>query len=288
MKLSSHLASGLFCLTVSLTPLSAVTQDEVGFRTEADRWPSPGSGVVHFANNLLTVKVQDASLEELLQEVARQSGLSIVWYGTISERITLDFQQLPLDQAVTRMLRHHSFALAYSRAREGKATAARLRKLWIIPKGAEGPPVQTPVADDTKERDFLQEEAADLALLQAALRSDDSWERQEAVEALGEAGYPEAVKFLRLALEDEDENVREAAIGALADIGGDEAARALAVALEDEDEWFREEAVEALGEIGGESAIRLLERALADEDEDVQSAAADLLEELRENALETP
>ncbi len=287
MKLSKQLMLGLFCLTMNLAPLGALTQDEAGLTEEADPWLSKPPRLVLFANDLLTVKVHDASVEELVEEVARQSGLNIVWYGTISERISLDFQGLSLDQALARILRHHSFALAFSQAGEGPSNAARPRKLWIIPKGAEGSGPQAAAANESEQEDFLQEESTDITLLIAALRSEDSWEREEAVEALGEIGGPESARFLSLALGDEDEDVREAAIAALTNIGGDEAAQALGLALEDEDEWFREEAVEALGEIGGDTAIHLLERALEDEDEGVRDSAADLLEELRDDSTET-
>jgi len=276
MKLLKQLMLGLFFLTVNLAPLGAWTQDEAGLIEETDPWPSGPPGLVRITNNLLTVKVHDASVEELVEEIARQGGLKIVWYGTISERITLDFQGLALDQALARILRHHSFALA----------SARPGKLWIIPKGAEGSPPQTAAANESEQEDFLQDESIDLTLLIAALRSEDSWEREEAVEALGEIGGPESAQFLGVALKDEDEDVRQAAIAALAHIGGDRAAQVLAVALDDEDEWFREEAVEALGEIGGNSAIRLLEQALSDEYDGVRDTAEELLEELRQDSSE--
>ena len=115
MKFSKQLMLGLFCLMVSLTPLGALTQDEAGLIEAAAPWPSPSGHLVRFADDLLTVRVQDASVEELVEEVARQSGLNIVWYGTISERISLDFQRLALDQALARILRPHSFALASTR-----------------------------------------------------------------------------------------------------------------------------------------------------------------------------
>ena len=67
----------------------------------------------------------------------------------------------------------------------------------------------------------------DIPRLQAALTSEDSSEREDAVHALGESRRPEAVEPLSLALQDEDEDVREAAVAALANIGGDEAAKAL-------------------------------------------------------------
>ncbi len=54
----------------------------------------------------------------------------------------------------------------------------------------------------------------DIPRLQVALMSEDSSEREDAVDALGESGRPEAVEFLRLALEDRDEDVREAAVDA--------------------------------------------------------------------------
>ncbi len=288
MKLSKQLMLGLFCVTVNLAPLGALTQDEAELKEEADPWPSSPPRLVRIANGLLTVKVHDASVEELVEEVARQSGLNIVWYGTISERITLDFQGLALDQALARILRYHSFALAFSRTGEGPSNFPRPRKLWIIPRGAEGSPPQATAASESEQEDLLQEESTDIMLLIAALRSEDSWEREEAVEALGELGGPESAQFLGVALTDEDEDVRQAAIAALAHIGGDQAAQVLAVALEDEDEWFREEALEALGEIGGDSAIRLLEQALSDEYEGVRDTAEELLKELREDSSETP
>ena len=286
MKLLKQLMLGLLCLTVNLAPLGAWPQDEAGLIEETDPWPSNPPRLVRIANNLLTVKVHDASVEELIEEIARQSGLNIVWYGTISERITLDFQGLALDQALARILRRHSFALASAQGGEGEGTAARPRKLWIIPKGAEGSPPQAAAANESERDDVLQDESLDITLLIAALRSEDSWEREEAVEALGEIGGPESAQFLGVALTDEDEDVRQAAIAALAHIGGDRAAQVLAVALEDEDEWFREEAVEALGEIGGNSAIRLLEQALSDEYDGVRDTAEELLEELRLDSSE--
>jgi len=286
MKPLKQLMLGLLCLTVNLAPLGAWTQDEAGLIEETDPWPSNPPRLVRIANNLLTVKVHDASVEELIEEIARQSGLNIVWYGTISERITLDFQGLALDQALARILRRHSFALASAQGGEGEGTAARPRKLWIIPKGAEGSPPQAAATNESEREDVLQDESLDITLLIAALRSEDSWEREEAVEALGEIGGPESAQFLGVALTDEDEDVRQAAIAALAHIGGDRAAQVLAVALEDEDEWFREEAVEALGEIGGNSAIRLLEQALSDEYDGVRDTAEELLEELRQDSSE--
>ena len=80
-----------------------------------------------------------------------------------------------------------------------------------------------------------------------ALMSEDSSERVDAVDALGESKRLEAVPLLRLALEDED--VREAAVDALEEIVGEATMLLFKQALADEDESIRETAAEALAEL---------------------------------------
>jgi type II secretory pathway component HofQ len=55
--------------------------------------------------------VKDVSLKELLEEISRQSGLSVVGSGSLDEKITIEFHNLPLDEGLRLILRHHSFAL---------------------------------------------------------------------------------------------------------------------------------------------------------------------------------
>ena len=89
----------------------------------------------------------------------------------------------------------------------------------------------------------------DIPRLQAALTSEDSSEREDAVDALGESRRLEAVSPLSMALEDADEDVREAAVDALASIGGETAIGLLEQALPDEDESVRETAADILAEL---------------------------------------
>lgn len=304
----------LLCLTVGLTFLTNITQGEDAHKaTEVQTQPSQGARFIQFVNDQLTVKVKDVSLQELLEEIARQGGLTLVLSGSLADRITIEFHQLPLEEGLRRILPQRNFAVEYSTTSEQSAsTVRRPTKLWIFSKAEIEFRVQTTVVDGNTRGDSLIDVATDIRRLQVALTSEDPGEREDAVDALGESGRPEAVAPLRLALADEDEDVREAAIAALTNIGGEEAAQALAIALQDEDSSMREEAVEALGEIGGdaaaqalaialqdqdssiretavealgeiggESAIRLLEQALADEDESVRDTAAEMLEQMR-------
>jgi len=316
MKPLRLLAIHMLYLAVILTFLANIARPEdVDKTTKAQTHPSQGARFIQFANDLLTVKLQDVSLKELFQEIAHQGGLSIVAYGSLDEKITIQFDQLPFDEGMRLILRHYNYILSYTQQKPGEcqSSVTRSRKLSIFSNSEKGYPVKTTSIDGRTRRESLEDMATDIQKLQVALMSEDSWEREEAAEALGESRRSEAVGPLRLALNDADEDVRQAAVVALASIGGDEAAQALAVALQDEDSWVREaavealveiggktaaqvlaialqnedssirkEAVEALGEIGGKTAISLLEQALSDKDESVRETAAYILAKIRD------
>ena len=281
MKPLRFLAFHLLCLTAILTFLANTARaEDVLKTTKAERQPSQSAPFIQFANDLLTVKVKGLPLKELLDEIARQSGLAVVVSESLDNKITIQFDQLPFDEGMRLILRHHSFALAYAQQTPGERHSTVPETLWIFSKGGKGYPTKSTVLDGHTRRTSLKHVPPDIRRLEAALISGDSSEREDAVDALGESGRPEAVELLSMALEDADEDVREAAVDALEEIGGDEAAQALAIALEDEDSSVREEAVEAPGEIGGETAMGLLEQALADADESIRETAADILAEL--------
>ena len=76
----------LVCLTVSLTLSSAITQAEDKLKiTEAETQPSQGARFIQFVNEQLTVKVKDVSLQELLEEIARQGSLTLVLSGSLGD-----------------------------------------------------------------------------------------------------------------------------------------------------------------------------------------------------------
>jgi len=157
----------------------------------------------------------------------------------LDERVTLEFRQLPLQQAVDRLLRGQNYALHYLQPlRSGVNQGERLRgTLWVFSDDAHRTDATTDatdvrpaaVSDPTDSRDDQ------LPLVVAAALGD--WEasvREEAVDVLGELSGETAIPLLEQALLDPDSDVQEAAIAALADIGGDQAAWALATALNDD------------------------------------------------------
>ncbi len=257
---------------------------------------------VEVIGDLVTVRARDVTVRNVLQEIARQGDLVLVLRDALDERITLEFERLPLPEAMQRVLRDRDYTLQYVRppARAGNDQANRL---WVLSDAAEDSRVRNSKALAANEANTpsslgLMHESpavrlkavseladsggpeATAALAVAALSDADDSVREEAVHALGEMGEETGVPVLEHALKDPDARVREAAIDAFVNLGGDDSARALAVALSDRDAAIRAEAVKALGEIGGETALRLLRQAMTDENSTIREAATELHAEL--------
>jgi HEAT repeat protein len=309
----------LACLVAALTQSVSRVEAQDALAMRARNHASSGYLHVQIADNIVTVEARDVTVEALLREIARQSGLAVLLHDPLDERVTLELQGLPLSEAIRRILRDQSFALRYVGSPQSaeNPNGEQPDMLWVFSKRprddhaslitrnarrAQGPddslgtpdadegvvPLSLALADDdVKVRlkavsaliDIGGEQAA-AALAAVTLSDKDASVREEAVYGLGEIGGETGMQVLEQALMDPDGRVREAAVEAFTDIGGSESARALAVALNNQDASLRAEAVDALGEIGGETAIRVLRQALADEQSFIREAAAEFLAEL--------
>lgn len=231
---------------------------------------------VQFADGYLSVDVENVSLEALLREIAAKANLALMLSGRLEERISIAFNALPLDKALQRLLRNHSFALEYSEAKDADKKTGVLRPsiLWVHSGTTKNKSAEVPYTAHVSEE-------SQRAATAVVSEDPDPSDRGAAVEALADKRDATSIPTLRLALRDPDQQVREAAIAALVEIGGDEAANALADVLADNEPWLREVAVTALGQIGGDSAIRLLQQALSDDDDSVKDLAAATLEQLK-------
>jgi len=267
---------------VSISFLPALGQAQEVSITRQTQFESPANiGVVRFTDGLLSVDLHEALLADVLVEIAQQSGLVLTGSPFLANKVTVKFDQLPLDSALHLILRGQSYGLFSRRVPRSGGDAARVqRELRIFPRH-ESPRVEdAPVGSDSEHAPPATSNIA--ALLAVLDTSDDSGEKEDAIQALAETGRPEIVlPMSHRALADEDQGVRLTAVHALATIGGIEAVQALSLALEDEDNGVRKQAVVALGNIGGEQAIELLWFEWArDWSQSVRDAAAVELERL--------
>ena len=241
----------------------------------------PEGAIVHASDGLLSVGAQGASLGDVLEDVARQTGLTLEGHGSIANRITIQFDQLPVEEALRLLLRGQSYLLV-SREKRGDAPTVLVPEVLRIFRERDSPGKLPRVAERTSRSASLAAAPEILRLLDVLERSEDTWDKEDAINALVRARDARVAQPLgRIALTDEDKAVRVAGIQALVKLGGKAAAQDLAIALGDEDAGIRRRAVNALGQVGGEDAVVFLDQVWRrDWDLSVRDAAAVALAQL--------
>ena len=266
---------GAAVLVAAFTPVSVPAQG----RGESIR---PHVQRVEVSHGLVTVNVRDASLSQVLEEIARQTDLTIGGLDSIADRITIQFDQLSLTDALEVLLDERSYALAYAlEIRDKSRENVRVpRQLQIFSAEASEHTGRSPTNRDA--RSGPDGAGIDISAVNFLLaNSEDPWDKEDAVTALAESGQPHvAVPLIRIALTDPDEDLRLAAVEALGNLGGDEAAEVLVMALRDEASLIREVAIETLEAIGGDQAAQSLVIALDDEDAYLRKRTVDALAEI--------
>ena len=232
---------------------------------------------VDVSDGLVTLKVHDVGVRDVLDEIARQSDLTVVSHNPLDGRLSLELERLPLSEALRRIMRDQSYLLYLAQAVTGvrNANHGRQSTLWVFSDGSANDSGHAGAASHS-----VREITSAIEVLQSQLMSDDIRIRQEAIKGLRRLKSNEAVAPLSVALADEDRKVRVKAIYALAYIGGDDAVAALAATSGDENAWVRAETAYALGTLGGDTAIQVLRHALHDADADVRESAIEAFTEI--------
>jgi YD repeat-containing protein len=103
--------------------------------------PAPeGSHVVRYRDDKLSVDLHDVSIATVMADVARESGAELVGTPREDRRLTLVFQDIPMKEALERLVGAQNFTLKYDDA--GKLKAIELRggqEARDLPKPATAP-----------------------------------------------------------------------------------------------------------------------------------------------------
>ena len=155
MKPSSFFTFQLVCIVVVLLCLVNIVQAEDVLK--AAKTPTQRSQrvfSVQFDNDLLTVKAEDVPLQEVVQEIARQSHLFVEGSGLLKDKITIQFDRLALDEGLRLILRGCSFALVYVlKAPEGTQPGVpQIELLRITAKDGEESPVKRSISDSNMRK----------------------------------------------------------------------------------------------------------------------------------------
>jgi hypothetical protein len=165
-----------------------------GPRVQAEDRPLQDDVRLH--RDTLTVRLVDAPLAEVLQELSRQSDAEIRGQLVDARTVTASFDDVPLAQALARLLPEQNFALVYGGG--GRLMAVQLlgaaRPVTVVPVAVRRPSWHealyeliarhSPVPVSGALADALGTDAATLPqLLNAALQQEDPTGRAEAIRA---------------------------------------------------------------------------------------------------------
>jgi hypothetical protein len=155
--------------------------------------------VVTVRGERLSVALSHAPLGQVLSELARQAKIRVEFPVSIQNEYVSDrFDNLPLEQGLSRLLLGRSVAIVYE-AQWGQPrtanTTRRVSELWVLPK--QKPVGSAMVVDAWSDSAFFDEPDPGVRLL----RLDDYAHRRDSV----------AVNTLAQAMVDPDTGVREKA-----------------------------------------------------------------------------
>jgi hypothetical protein len=164
------------------------------------RNPGQARPVLKVQDGKVTIARAVWPLGPALEHVARDANVAIIGMGTTpDEAVEIELSDVPVDEALRRLLGHHDAFFFYGA--EGDGNPARLRAVWVYPKGrGRGlAPVPPEAWAGTKE-------------LEVRLSDPDAVTRALAIHGLTERKGERALDDVLRALQDSDQEVRTRAL----------------------------------------------------------------------------
>lgn len=141
-------------------------------------------GTIILQDGKLIMRLETVPLCQVMAEFSRQSGIQVRWLNTCGEElISVVFTDLPLAEALPRILEQQQFLLVY----HSTSTGRQLAEVWIGSLQRRGVPQwPSPAALAVVE---AQNRAYWLdVVIEAAFRTEDPFQRLEALEYLAAHG----------------------------------------------------------------------------------------------------
>jgi hypothetical protein len=172
-------------------------QDSTSSQTKTSQLKKPAP-IVRFQNGKLTVIVKDRSLAWILDSISQRTKIAITTNDLSDPRISIDLQDLPVEQALRLILQGYDSFFYYGGEKDGPTS---VRAVWVYPNGrAQGvEPVPPEKWASTKE-------------FERRVTDPRPGVRAQAVEALIERKGPAALPLATGALRDPDAGVRVQAL----------------------------------------------------------------------------
>jgi len=178
--------------------------------------PIDATPTVRYADGRLAVELRDAELADVVGEIARQARLEV--HGApAAERLTLQFDAVPLVAALARLLQGQSFALTYDGA--GRLKGVRFLGASTAQGGGPlpGNAASTPEVEQSSPLAASQRQVQVTGLLATALGAEETnfWTVVGVALQSGDARLREEALREALGVLDEDSELRAELFGTL-------------------------------------------------------------------------
>lgn len=274
-------------------------------------WSAAAAGTLEVSvrNGFVTMNAHAAPLGEVLRDLSDKAGFNLVMKQDLRAPVTWRFENVPVDQAVTRLLSSVSSVALYAPQSDG--TGSVLSEVRILRGGNKNIPLvehRTALADggdihagpesnmnelagangvtasprlnNPSENQLASADVNDMLPASGSLGPiDQSLDNGDVTGRHGDAlkdakRRPDmAREAMNTALSDPDVVIRQRAVQGLARLGGEESVSSLSrVLLEDPEPRVRRMAAASLGRISTESAFWALMEANSDDDAGVREA----------------
>jgi hypothetical protein len=249
-------------------------------------------------DDLISAKLIDVPLIEVLQRVKQEFGFKAHFQGDLSELITLSFTDFPLEKCLQQLTANHSLSVASLTTTKipEQNEKKQIAEVWVISRSsisrnANVPPVAPvlPSSDLINNTAKINEEAPELTdagerervTLEQLLNDPDAKRssQRQAINELAAIGDAASVLTMAESLSNEDKEVRQLLVAGISSVENEESTRVLGQVLQDEsDPDIRKTAVRALGQRKDDVVVQaLLQGAMNDGDEEVKILAEQLL-----------
>lgn len=111
-------------------PLAAVLAGEADKQPEGQS-VEQGDFELTIEGDLISLSAEDASLEAVVQEIGRRMSIDVDAYIPAEERITVEFDNLPIEAAIKRLSERFLYLTDTSKGDH------RVTKIYLLPKGEE-------------------------------------------------------------------------------------------------------------------------------------------------------
>ncbi|ETR69200.1 MAG: hypothetical protein OMM_04086 [Candidatus Magnetoglobus multicellularis str. Araruama] len=241
-----------------------------------------GKVVVNIQDDLMDLSVNGVALENVLKIISKYTGIKVLLFGTLKDKIFFDKKRARLDEILLDLINGragHIFIYSPNRLMTSYIFSkdGQLKPTTLSSSVSQPSPIQL---DLNKPMSIMQPDEIE-GILNANGRVEEKIHTLGAL--IGYFDSENALNFLNTALDDPDEEVRMMAISVMNDLKENHlAVNDLSQSLtRDMSPAVRALAAEALGEIGDKRAVRPLMEALNDRDAGVRDTVRRALQNIQ-------